>query len=556
MDVFSLTTLLISFGLSAIFALLGFLYANNKHLKAIATLENQREQFTAERQQLQEALSLAQSTLKTTEQTLHSREVEMGRLEQKMVAAEEDQQRLSQQLSQLQQEKSALAHELARALEERHQAHTDSQTTQTQLNAEQQANLGLQQRLSAAENQLQTLQSSYNALLAEHTEIKTTLEQKQQHFSEQFAQLEQNKKALSDSFENLANKILEEKGKSFSSTSENTLKLLLEPFEKKITDFQRRINEVNDKTVEGNSRLQTEIENVVKIGLKMSDEANSLATALKGDSQKRGAWGEAQLRKTLEMSGLVENTHFAVQSAFKNAEGANRQADFLIKLPDNQNIIIDSKVSLVAYDAAISAESEEQYQLAMNKHIAAVRSHIDDLAKKDYTNVIGMKSPNFVLMFMPIEPAYIDALKHNKDLFEYGYNKGIVLVSHTTLIPILRTVSNLWMIQQSNEQAQEISDRAGEIFNSVCLVAERLNKLGNTLGTVSNQYNDAVKAMAGQQGLYGKVERFEKLSAKVNKQLPKMETKHHDFENERLALIVEEIQEEEKPPMTALTAHT
>src|SRR5690625_2448378 len=181
--------------------------------------------------------------------------------------------------------------------------------------------------------------------------------------------------------------------------------------------------------------------------------------------------------------------------------------------------------------------------ISMSEHVKAVRKHIDDLASKDYTNLVGMRSPSFVLMFMPIEPAYIEALKNNKDLFEYGYKKGIVLVSHTTLIPILRTVSNLWMIERSNAEAREISEKAGDIYNSVCTVAERLSKLGGTLSTVSNHYNNTVKALAGQQGLYGKVDRFSQLSAKVSKSLPHLEATHVDFETERLALIVEPIEE-------------
>ena len=153
-------------------------------------------------------------------------------------------------------------------------------------------------------------------------------------------------------------------------------------------------------------------------------------------------------------------------------------------------------------------------------------------------------------MFMPIESAYIEVLKTNKGLFEYGYRKGIVLVSHTTLIPILRTVSNLWMIERSNSEAREISERAGEIFNTVCLVAERLSKLGSTLSTASNQYNATVTALVGNQGLYGKVERFGKLSEKVNKELPKLELSHRDFEHERLTLIAEALTEPEAAIVT------
>lgn len=399
------------------------------------------------------------------------------------------------------------------------------------------------QNLVEAQKLHTQLQERHQLLSNEHTELKTTLERKEEHFKEQMQQLSETKQSLTKEFENLANKIFEEKGKTFTHTSQASIDTMLKPFREQIEGFQKRINEVHDASLQGNTSLNSEIKKVLEIGLQMSKEANNLTSALKGDSQQRGAWGEAQLRRTLEMSGLIEEAHYEVQSSFKDAEGKQKQTDYLIKLPDGKHIIIDSKVALNAYDRAVGAESPEEYQLAMSEHVKAVRKHIDDLASKDYTNLVGMRSPSFVLMFMPIEPAYIEALKNNKDLFEYGYKKGIVLVSHTTLIPILRTVSNLWMIERSNAEAREISEKAGDIYNSVCTVAERLSKLGGTLSTVSNHYNNTVKALAGQQGLYGKVDRFSQLSAKVSKSLPHLEATHVDFETERLALIVEPIEE-------------
>jgi len=399
------------------------------------------------------------------------------------------------------------------------------------------------QNLMEVQQRHSQVQERYQSLSNEYTELKTTLERKEEHFKEQMQQLSETKQSLTKEFENLANKIFEEKGKTFTHTSQASIDTMLKPFREQIEGFQKRINEVHDASLQGNTSLNAEIKKVLEIGLQMSKEANNLTSALKGDSQQRGAWGEAQLRRTLEMSGLIEEAHYEVQSSFKDAEGKQKQTDYLIKLPDGKHIIIDSKVALNAYDRAVGAESPEEYQLAMSEHVKAVRKHIDDLASKDYTNLVGMRSPSFVLMFMPIEPAYIEALKNNKDLFEYGYKKGIVLVSHTTLIPILRTVSNLWMIERSNAEAREISEKAGDIYNSVCTVAERLSKLGGTLSTVSNHYNNTVKALAGQQGLYGKVDRFSQLSAKVSKSLPHLEATHMDFETERLALIVEPIEE-------------
>lgn len=403
------------------------------------------------------------------------------------------------------------------------------------------------QALQKSAQATSALQERYQALSSEHTELKTMLTQREEHFAAQMAQLADSKKALTQEFENLANKIFEEKGKTFTHTSQASIDGLLKPFREQIEGFQKRINEVHDASLQGNTVLNAEIKKVLDIGLQMSQEASNLTSALKGDSQQRGAWGEAQLRRTLEMSGLVEEAHYEVQTAFKDAEGKHKQTDYLIKLPDGKHLIIDSKVSLVAYDRAVGAVSPEEYQLAMAEHIKAVRKHIDDLASKDYTNLVGMRSPSFVLMFMPIEPAYIEALKSNKDLFEYGYKKGVVLVSHTTLIPILRTVSNLWMIERSNAEAREISEKAGDIYNQVCTVAERLSKLGGTLNTASHHFNDTVKALAGTRGLYGKVDRFSKLSAKVSKTLPQLEPAHMDFEAERLELIVEAIEEPAQP---------
>lgn len=402
----------------------------------------------------------------------------------------------------------------------------------------------LAQQLQTAQNQVQQTQEELQHLWREHTTLKTTHEQRESHYQEQLLLLSQARTSLTQEFENIAHKIFEDKGKQFAQSSQLSLDQLLKPFREQIDGFQKRVNEVHDAAQRGQASLYTEIKNIMDIGLKMSAEANNLAKALKGDSQQRGAWGEAQLRRTLEMSGLIEETHYQAQTSFKDDLGRVKQTDFIVKLPDNKHLIIDSKVTLNAYDKVIASTTPEAYNQALEQHVQAVRKHIDDLAAKDYTNVIGMRSPSFVLMFMPIEPAYIEALKHHKDLFEYGYRKGVVLVSHTTLIPILRTVSNLWMLDRSHEEAREVSERAGDIYNQVCVVAERLAKLGGTLKTVSGHYNQTVTALAGQQGLYGKVSRFNELSTKVNRQLPDLPPSLLDFEAERLNLIVEPVESE------------
>ena len=182
--------------------------------------------------------------------------------------------------------------------------------------------------------------------------------------------------------------------------------------------------------------------------------------------------------------------------------------------------MIDSKVSLVDYERAVTAESDADRATALDAHAKAVRHHIDALSAKDYANLPGMDSPDFVLMFMPVEPAYIEVMRSHRELFNHGYQKNVILVSHTTLMPILRTVANLWMIEHSNREAREISERAGDIYNTVCLLGERLLSLGTSISTTANKYNDAVKAVQGKQGLLGKVSRFQSLSQRANKSFP------------------------------------
>ena len=391
-----------------------------------------------------------------------------------------------------------------------------------------------QRRLEEEGERLSQMSHKYHALQTDYTRLHTEHRERQDRHAEQVQLLNEARDNLKKEFENLANRIFEDKGKSFTTTSRESLEAMLKPFREQISGFQSRINEVHSESVRGHTALEKEIQKVLEVGLEMNSQATNLSSALKGDKKTTGNWGEAQLQRTLELAGLQAGEHYDAQASFKDDEGRRKLPDFIIKLPDGKNLIIDSKVSLVDYDRAISAASDEERELALNAHAQAVRKHVDDLASKDYVNLPGIGSPDFVLMFMPIEPAYIEAMKHNKDLFNYGYQKGVVMVSHTTLMPILRTVANLWMIEKSNNEAREISSRAGEIYNQVCLVAERLNKLGNTLRAANNHYNDTVRSLAGQQGLYGKIERFQQLSTKANKEMTALEPIHADIETDRL----------------------
>lgn len=396
-----------------------------------------------------------------------------------------------------------------------------------QLTANENERLGLREML---ENNNRVI----SRLEGESLEQKARLNAEQEKLAELKTQFEEQKRQLKNEFKVVSEEIMKERQEMLSEQNKEGVGSLLKPLKDQIAGFQKRINEVHDEAIKGNTHLKSEIDNVMRLGIKMSDEASNLTTALKGKSQQRGAWGEAQLERTLELSGLIQHDHYEKQSSFVDDNGKRKQTDYIIKLPDEKCIIIDSKVSLNAYERACSTEGDEQTS-AMKMHVAAVRTHINELAAKDYTNLSGIHSPDFVLMFMPIEPAYIEAMKEDPELFTYGYNKNIILVSHTTVIPILRTVANLWMLDKSNKEARSIGERANDIFNSVATVSERLEALGKALGTVSGHYNKTVTALSGNQGLQGKVKRFTELSSKANKSMPELEHKHHEFDVGKLA---------------------
>lgn len=377
------------------------------------------------------------------------------------------------------------------------------------------------ERASALEAEVAQLREQLletKSLLAGKTAI---LDERESSHQNQVKWIEDSRAALKAEIEVIGQKLLSATGKSLETTNQKSLDSLLKPLAEKIDQFQNRVNQVHSDMVRNSASLAEQIKSLESVGVSMSGEAQNLTRALKGDKKLVGNWGEAQLEKTLELAGLRRGEHYDAQVAMKDQQGERFLPDFVIRLPEGKNLVIDSKVSLVDYERAVTAESEEERVAALEAHGKAVRQHIDALSAKDYANLPGLESPDFVLMFMPVEPAYIEVMRSQRELFNHGYQKNVVLVSHTTLMPILRTVANLWMIEHSNREAQEISEKAGDIYNTVCLLGERLYALGASISTTANKYNETVKAVQGKQGLVGKVARFQTVSQRANKTFPK-----------------------------------
>ena len=271
------------------------------------------------------------------------------------------------------------------------------QTTNEYLNAE---IAERDQALSQERSALTQTQENLTAVSQELTALKIMLSEKEKHFAEQQQTFAQSKQQLTTEFQNLANRILDEKAQSFSQSNQTALDALLKPFREQIDGFQKRVNEIHSENVKGNAGLEAEIKKVLEIGLAMSQEANNLTSALKGEKKTLGNWGEVQLERALQLAGLVQGEHYEAQAHFKDEQGKHNYPDFVVHLPDNKHLIIDSKMSLVAYESAVNSEDDLQRAQFMKEHIKAIRQHINDLSQKDYSNLIGMRRSNLVLMLV------------------------------------------------------------------------------------------------------------------------------------------------------------
>lgn len=387
----------------------------------------------------------------------------------------------------------------------------------------------LEQEQARAERFYQQLQNS----LRDSARWESIATERERSFEQLKTSIDTQKTQLAQHFESLAARIFTDQGQKFSRTQEQSVKQLLAPMREQLQTFSQQVTSFQQTQIKSQASLSTELNHLKDLNHSISKEAHDLSRALKGDKKLTGMWGELQLEKSLQTAGLNQGIHYEKEKSFTNIEGKRLRPDFIVNLPDQKHLIIDSKVSLVAFEQAVSAEDKETEEQALQWHIKALRKHIDDLASKDYSSLLGYSSPQFVFMYIALEPAYIEALRLEPSIYDYALAKNIVLTSHTTLMPVLKTVANLWLKDRSQTQAFELAAKAGEIYEQVNTIAQRLQKLGRSLQTSANYYNDTVTAVAGRQGLYGKIERFGELS-KVLNPLPDITEIHQDIDYERL----------------------
>jgi DNA recombination protein RmuC len=325
-------------------------------------------------------------------------------------------------------------------------------------------------------------------------------------------------KKYSSEFELIANKILEEKSVKFTEQNKSNLDIILNPLKENIKAFEEKVEKAYKAESDERIVLKTEIKNLIELNQKISDEANNLAKALKGDNKKQGNWGEIILEKVLERSGLVKEQEYRTQFSTNNSEGKRIQPDAVIMLPDDKHIIVDSKVSLIAYEAFINAATEEDKERFIREHLASVRSHVKLLSDKDYQTSTDFNTPDFVLLFIPIESSFSVAVQADHELFSFAWDRKIVIVSPSTLLATLRTIASLWKQERQTKNVMEIARQGGELYDKFVGFLEDMQKIERGIEQSSKAYSDAInKLSSGSGNIVKRIQNIQKLGAKTNK---------------------------------------
>jgi DNA recombination protein RmuC len=329
------------------------------------------------------------------------------------------------------------------------------------------------------------------------------------------------KTVLSDQFKNLANEILEEKSKRFAEQNQQNLDILLKPLQEKLTDFRKQVDETYQSEARERFALKQEVEKLAGLNLRMTDETRALTNALKGESKTQGDWGELVLETILENSGLRKGEEYLVQDTQTISDGSRLQPDVVIRLPESKHLVIDSKVSITAYTRYIQADDNSIKTAELNSHVLSIKQHIQGLSAKNYQDLYGVGSIDFVLMFIPIEPAFLAAMRHAPDIYQEALKKNIVIICPSTLLATVRTVAHLWRQEHQNRNAQEIARQCASLYDKFVGFVEDLDKVGQRLEQAQISYSDAVgKLKTGRGNLIRTAENVKKLGVKPNKSLP------------------------------------
>lgn len=376
---------------------------------------------------------------------------------------------------------------------------------------------GIQQRTVKIEE----IQAEVSQQRENNASLRTELSQQRDRSEEKIKTLEEARHQLSQEFESLANKIFDEKTQRFNKNSQVTLDNAISPLREQLKDFKQKVEDVYEKDSKDRHSLSAELNQLKQLNQQMSADALNLTNALKGDNKAQGNWGEVVLERVLEESGLHKGREYETQVSLKSEQGKNQQPDVIVRLPENKDLIIDSKVSLVHYERFCNSDDDTERQVAIKDHIASVRSHIRDLSVKNYEGLEGLRTLDFVLIFIPIESAFMAAFEHDQSMFRDAYEKNIIVVGPTTLLATLRTIQSIWRYERQNKNAEEIARQAGAMHDKFVGFVNDLEDIDKYIGKAAQAHESALNKLSkGKGNLVSSTLRLEKLGAKVKKTIP------------------------------------
>lgn len=379
----------------------------------------------------------------------------------------------------------------------------------------------LENKLLMAANDLEENRKDKEQLVIENTKHLSELNNLKGKLNENKQEVEKLQEKFTKEFENLANKILDEKSTKFTEKNKENMQTILNPLQEKIKLFEDKVDKTHKESIDYHAALRQQILGLKELNLQMSKEAINLTKALKGDSKAQGNWGELVLERVLEKSGLEKDREYHVQQSFTTEEGNRVLPDVVINLPDNKKMVVDSKVSLTAYEQFANSEDEIEKERFLKEHVVSLKRHVDQLSEKKYEDLYKIDSPDFVLLFVPIEPAFAVALNFDNTLYNKAFEKNIVIVTPTTLLATLRTIDTMWNNEKQQRNAIEIARQAGALYDKFDGLLKDLIGIGKKIDASKTDYNAAMnKLVEGKGNLITSVEKIKKLGAKAKKALP------------------------------------
>ncbi|WZL88214.1 DNA recombination protein RmuC [Salinimicrobium sp. 3283s] len=378
---------------------------------------------------------------------------------------------------------------------------------------------GVNNQLIEACREREEIRGKKDILSTQLTERTSELKNLQEKLEEQKGELEKLQEKFSKEFENLANKILEQKSEKFTSINKENINQILSPLQEKIKLFEEKVEKNSNDFIERHAQLGKQLEYLHEQNVKISEEANNLTRALKGENKTQGNWGELILERVLEKSGLVKDREYFVQQSHETEDGKKLLPDVVLHLPGDKRMVIDSKVSLVAYEKYVNEEDQEKRARYLKDHLRSLNSHIQELSAKKYEDLYKMESPDFVLMFIPVEPALYLAQNLDSSFFYTAFQKNILLVSPTTLLSVLRTIDTLWSNEKQQQNALEIANHAASLYHKFKLLLDELETVGKRLKSTNTAYDDAMKKLTGQQNLIKDIDQLETLGISPKQKL-------------------------------------